>query len=75
MSVDEFKIKIEKKIILGFGFNKRPLNLNNNYIKSSQFCKLLSLKLSQEWDFGEKKIEMMLINYPHSKTTHNLKFV
>jgi hypothetical protein len=42
MSVEEFKIKIEKKIILGFGFNKGPLNLNNNYIKNSQFWKLLS---------------------------------
>jgi hypothetical protein len=42
MIVEEFKIKIEKKIILGFDFNKGPSNLNNNCIKSSQFCKLLS---------------------------------
>ncbi len=33
--------KIEKKN-LGFGFNERPLKLNNNCIKSNQFCKLLS---------------------------------
>jgi hypothetical protein len=44
MNVEEFKIKIEKIYILGFGFNKGPLNLNNGYIKSSQFCKLLSFK-------------------------------
>jgi hypothetical protein len=42
MNVDEFKIKIEKKILLGFGFNEEPLNLNNSCIKSNQFCKLLS---------------------------------
>jgi hypothetical protein len=30
------------KNILGFGFNEGPLNLNNSYIKSSQFCKLLN---------------------------------
>jgi hypothetical protein len=41
MSVGEFKIKIEKKYF-GFDFNEGPLNLNNNCIKSSQFCKLLS---------------------------------
>jgi hypothetical protein len=32
----------QKEIIMGFGFNKGPLNLNNNCIKSNQFCKLLS---------------------------------
>ncbi len=42
MSVDESKIKIEKQIILGFGFYKGPLNLNNNCIESSQFFKLLN---------------------------------
>jgi hypothetical protein len=26
-------------------------------------------------NFYEKKIEMMLIDYPHSKNTHNLKVV
>jgi hypothetical protein len=31
-----------KKIILGFGFNKRDFNLNNCCIKNNQFCKLLS---------------------------------
>jgi hypothetical protein len=31
-----------KKIILGFGFNKGPLNLNNNCIKSNQFYKVLT---------------------------------
>ncbi len=49
---------------LGFGFNKRPLNLNNSCIKSNQFCKLLN-----------QIIEMMLIDYPHSKSTHNFKVV
>jgi len=42
MSVDEFRIKTEKQIILGFGFKKGPLNLNNNCFKSIQFCKFLS---------------------------------
>jgi hypothetical protein len=37
-----WKKKIQNIYILGFGFNKGPLNLNNNYVKSSQFCKLLS---------------------------------
>jgi len=45
MNVEEFKIKILKNI-LGFGFNKGPLNLNNDCIKSSQFCKKLSQRLS-----------------------------
>jgi hypothetical protein len=44
MNVEEFKTKIQKIIIWGFGFNKRPLNLNNSCIKSSQFCKLLRPK-------------------------------
>jgi len=26
-------------------------------------------------NFDEKKIEMMIIDYPHSKSTHNLKVV
>ncbi len=34
MNVEEFKMKFFLKK-LGFGFNKGPLNLNNNYIKSS----------------------------------------
>ncbi len=42
MNVEEFKTKIHKKLILGFGFNKRPLNLNNSYIKNNPFCKLLN---------------------------------
>jgi hypothetical protein len=42
MNVEEVKIKLKKKIILGFGFSKGPLNLNNSCIKNSQFCKLLS---------------------------------
>ncbi len=41
MNVEEIKEKIKEKK-KGFGFNKGPLNLNNNYIKGSQFCKLLS---------------------------------
>jgi len=45
MNVEEFKTKIQKNN-LGFGFNKRPLNLNNSCIKSSQFCKLLNQKFS-----------------------------
>ncbi len=44
MSVEEFKIKIKKKIILGFDFSKGHLNFHNSYIESSQFCKLLSYK-------------------------------
>jgi hypothetical protein len=31
-----------KKVILGFGFNKGLLNLNNSCIKNNQICKLLS---------------------------------
>jgi len=42
MSAEEFKIKIQKKINLGFGFNKGPLNLDNSCIKRNQFCNLLS---------------------------------
>jgi hypothetical protein len=41
MNVEEFKIKIQNKHLC-FGFNKGPLNLNKNWIKSSQFYKLLS---------------------------------
>jgi len=41
MNVEELKEKIQKKII-GFGFNKGPLNLNNSCIKSNQFYQLLS---------------------------------
>jgi hypothetical protein len=41
MNVEEFKKKF-KKIILGFGFNKGALNLNNSCIKKNQFYKLLS---------------------------------
>jgi hypothetical protein len=37
MNVEKLKI-----IILGFGVNKTPLNLNNNCIKSNQICKILS---------------------------------
>jgi hypothetical protein len=37
VSVEEFKKKIEKNNILGFGFNKRPLNLKNNCIKNTHF--------------------------------------
>jgi hypothetical protein len=37
--------KNSKKINLGFGFNKRPLNLNNCCIKSNQFCKFTKLKI------------------------------
>jgi hypothetical protein len=38
-------MNVEKEIenkIMGFGCNKGPLNLNYNYIESSQFCKLLN---------------------------------
>jgi hypothetical protein len=70
-----FKKRIQKTKKLGFGCNKRPLNLNNNCIKNSQFCKLLSERLSLERNFDEKKIEMILIDYPHSKNTHSLKVV
>jgi len=42
MNVDEFKKKKKNLILLGFGFNEEPLNLNNSCIKSNQFCKLLS---------------------------------
>ncbi len=45
MNVEEFKTKIQKKINC-YGFNKRPLNLNNNCIKSNQFCKLLNQRFS-----------------------------
>jgi hypothetical protein len=45
MNVEEFKTKIQKKY-LGFGFNKKPLTLNNNCIKSSQFYKLLNQRFS-----------------------------
>jgi hypothetical protein len=41
MNVEEFKTKIQKKIFW-FGFNKGPLNLNNNGIKINQFCKLVN---------------------------------
>ncbi len=41
MNVEKFK-KNSKKNILGFGFNEGPLNLNNDYIKSNQFCKNLN---------------------------------
>jgi hypothetical protein len=34
-------LKNSNKFILGFDFNKGPLNLNNSCIKSNQFCKLL----------------------------------
>ncbi len=37
MNVEKFK-----NSNLGFGFNNGLLNLNNNCIKSSQFCKLLN---------------------------------
>ncbi len=40
--LNNLKEKFKNKIKLGFGFYKRPLNLNNNCIKSNQFCKLLS---------------------------------
>jgi hypothetical protein len=42
MNVEEFKINFLLKIILDFGLNKEPLNLNNICVKSNQFCKLLS---------------------------------
>jgi hypothetical protein len=38
MNVEKFKNIYFKNIILGFGFNKRPLNLNNDCIKNSQIC-------------------------------------
>jgi len=39
---DSMNVKKFKNIILGFDFNKGPLNLNNSCIKISQFCKLLN---------------------------------
>jgi hypothetical protein len=39
MNVEEFKNKIQKKIKLGFDFNKKTFELNNSCIKSGQFCK------------------------------------
>jgi hypothetical protein len=44
----EKKFKTIQIYILGLGFNKRPLNLINSYIKSSQFYKLLNLKKIME---------------------------
>ncbi len=60
---------------MGFGFNKGPLNLNNECIKSSQFCKKQNKILVLLKKIDEKKIEMMLIEYTHSKNIHNLKVV
>jgi len=37
-------LKNSKKYILGFGFYKGPLNLNNNYIKSSSILQITKLK-------------------------------
>jgi hypothetical protein len=41
MNVEKFKTRIQKNN-LGFGFNKKPLNLNNSCIKNSQLYKILS---------------------------------
>ncbi len=38
MNVEKLKFKIQKNI-LGFGFSKGPLNLNNNCTTNTQFCK------------------------------------
>ncbi len=79
MNVKKFKIKIQKKLIFILVLINAlwtwPLNLNNSCMKSSQFYKLLSLKKYILRNFDEKKIEMMLIDYPHSKHIHNLKGV
>jgi len=44
MNVEKFpkKINLKKK---GFGFNKGPLNLNNDCIKNNQFCKKIKIKI------------------------------
>ncbi len=37
MSVEKFKLKIKNIYILGYSFNKRPLNLNKSCIKVVNF--------------------------------------
>jgi hypothetical protein len=39
MNVGKIQIENSLNLILGFGFNKQLLNLNNSFVKHSQFCK------------------------------------
>jgi hypothetical protein len=63
-----------KKYILGFGINNGPLSLNNNCKKKVNFV-IIKLKILFINEFWWKKFEIMLIDYPHSKSTHNLEVV
>jgi hypothetical protein len=74
MNIEEFKKK-SKNILGFFHFNKGPLNLNNNYIKSNHFANYQAKDSFYKGILMRKKIEMKFIDYPHSKSTHNLKVV
>jgi hypothetical protein len=66
MNVEEFKFKKTLYIILGFGFNIIFFNLNNNFIKSNQFCKgpgWMTILILKNWQLKNLDDSNLLLTF------------
>ncbi len=73
MSVEEFTIKIQKFLFWFLVLVKDIWTWTIVASKVVNFIYIIKLKTLVIKEFWWEFLEMMLIDYPHSKSTHNLK--